>query len=76
MEQGRVYISSPVENKMIYLTNNLSDVLGFKQNIIEGKSTDTKSGKERVIFTDYPLGFTSDSCILFLWILCWDMKSV
>ena len=49
MEQRRIYISSPTENEVIHLNDNLIDVLGFKRDIIEGKSAGNISGMEHVI---------------------------
>ena len=63
MEYCGVYISSPIKNEMVHLNDNLRDFLGFKWNVIEVKSAGTISGMERVIFSNYPLGFFSDNCI-------------
>jgi hypothetical protein len=46
----------------VILNDNLRDVLGFKHNIINGKSAGSTSGMDRVIFAEYP-AFSLDSCI-------------
>ena len=48
---------------MIHLTDNLINILGFKGNIIEGKSGGRISGMERVIYADYPPSVSSNKCI-------------
>ena len=58
VEHGRVYICSSINNELVHLYDNLRDVLGFKRNIIEGKSSGNISGMERVIFTDFPPGLS------------------
>jgi hypothetical protein len=63
MEHDRIYITSPVDTELIHLNDNLRDVLGFKQNMINGKNAGTVSGMDQVIFADYPPGLASDSCI-------------
>ena len=37
-EEGVTYISSPIVNEKVILNDNLKDVLGFKLNIVNGKS--------------------------------------
>ena len=63
MEHDRIYISSPVDTEIIILNDILRDVLGLKQNMINGKNAGTVYGMDQVIFADYPPGFASDSCI-------------
>ena len=36
MEQGKIYISSPIGDEKVILNDNLRDFLDFKQNIING----------------------------------------
>ena len=44
VKQRRIYISSPTENEMNHLNDNLRDILGFTENIIEVKSAGRISG--------------------------------
>ena len=50
IEHCRVYITSPIENKIVHCSNNLRDVLGFKR--FKCKSAGTLSRMKRVIFVD------------------------
>jgi len=59
MEQGKIYISYPIDSEKFILNDNLRDVLGFKQNIINGTSAGSTCGMNRVIFADYVPRFTS-----------------
>ena len=59
MEYDRIYITAPVDTEMIHLNDNLRDVLGFKQNMINGRNAAIVSGIDNVIFADYPPGFAS-----------------
>ena len=63
IKHDRIYITSPVDTEMIIFNDNLRDVLGFKQNMINGKNAGTVYGMDQVMFADYPPGFASDSCI-------------
>ena len=63
MEFGKIYISSPIDNEIIYLSDIPRDVLGFKNNIINGENVGAVSGFNRVISADYPHGLSLDSCI-------------
>ena len=63
MKHAKIYISSPLDDEKVIINNNLRDVLCFKQNIINGRSTGSISGMERVIFADYRSGFSLDNCI-------------
>ena len=63
MEQGKIFISSSIDNGKNILNDNMRDVLSFKQNIINGRSAGTISEVVRVIVADYPPGFSSDNCI-------------
>ena len=65
MEQGKIYINSPIDSEKIILNDDLRDVLGFKHNIINGISSGSITGMDRVIFANHPSGFSSDSCIFF-----------
>ena len=58
-EEGKIYISSPIASEKVILNDNLKDVLGFKLNIINGKS----AGNTNFIFADYPPAFSTDTCI-------------
>ena len=62
MEYDRIYITSPIDTEMIHLNDNLRDVLGFKQNMINGRNAATVNGIDNVIFADYRPGFASDTC--------------
>ena len=50
MGQGRVYISSLIKKKMVYLNDSLRHVLGLKWNIIKDNSAGTIKGIERIVF--------------------------
>ena len=63
MELGRIYISSPIDDETVILIDNLCDVLGFKQNLINGRSAGSTNGMDHVIFVDYPPGLSSDGCV-------------
>ena len=63
IEQGKVYVSSTIDSEKVILNDNLSDVLGFKHNIINGRCAGTTSGMDHIVFTDTPSGFSSESSI-------------
>ena len=63
MEHGCIYISFHIKNEMINLNDNRRDVLGFKRNIINGKSAGIISGIELDVFADYPPGFSLENLV-------------
>ena len=60
-EEGKIYIISPIDNVKIIFKDNLREVLGFKHDVINGKSAG--SAMNRVIFAEYSPTFSSHSCI-------------
>ena len=60
MKQGKIYIIFPIDSESVILNDNLRQVLGFKQSIINGRSAAKTSGMDCVIFADYPPGFSTD----------------
>jgi len=58
VKQGKIYIILPIDNEKVIINDSSKDVLCFKQNIIIGRSAGSNSGMDRVIFTDYPPGFS------------------
>ena len=44
MEQGKIYISSPLDNEKVFFNDNLKHILGFKHNIINGRNAGSVSG--------------------------------
>jgi hypothetical protein len=62
-EKAKIYISSPIANENVILNENLREVLGFKYNLINGKSAGSASGMNLVIFAEHPPAFSSDSWI-------------
>ena len=63
MEHGKIYIISPIDTGKVIPNDNMRDVLGFKQNIINGRSFESTSGLNRVLFDDYLPSFSLVSCI-------------
>jgi len=57
MEQVKINTSSPIDGEKGILNDNLRDILGFKQNLISGRSAESTSGLDRVILANNPLGF-------------------
>ena len=62
MEYGKISISSPINSEKIILNDSMRDVLGFKQSIINGRSTGSTSGMDCAGQLPPP-GFSSDNCI-------------
>ena len=50
MEQGKIYISSPIDSENNIINDDLGEVLGFKQNLINGRIAGTTISMNRVIF--------------------------
>jgi hypothetical protein len=62
-KEGEVYISSPIDIGKVILNDNLREALGFKYNVINGKSAGSASSLNRVIFAEHLPAFSLDSCI-------------
>ena len=62
MEQSKIYISYAIDNEMDILNDNLRDILGFKRNIVNGRSAESNNEIERGYF-----------CRLFARLLIWQL---
>ena len=52
IEQGKICINSPIDDKKVILNDYLRDVIGFKRKKINSQSTRSTSGMVRVIFVE------------------------
>ena len=76
MKQGEIYVISPIDNEKVFFNDSLWDILGYKQNIINGRSAGTISRMDNVIFAVYPPGFLSDIVYFFVHLLSRHWESV